>query len=292
MSVPIVNHNYKIVYEGWVLDVSLEKENNDYKNTFVFQDTINEEIIFELDYSFNNSEEGWKYEEQEKALVFANQLKNIGQSNLETLNYMLDEGYNDLFYEVDENNYDEDLFSILAYLRSAVASNLRMISVEESEIEGTISPSFLIGKSHFIFQEDYYINLDILRDNIGLLEAEAINTGWQQDMNLVNFINNSTQDFVTFDVLYSFYTSKIDFKEHIAEKVVYKAGDCSKWCAIGCGTDWGCCGSYTGCCYYSSAFCLWHDLECTNCDKWHCGWDCKPDGPEGNRPVKIIMRPV
>jgi len=42
-----------------------------------------------LDYSFNNSEEGWKYEEQEKALVFANQLKNIGQSNLETLNYML-----------------------------------------------------------------------------------------------------------------------------------------------------------------------------------------------------------
>ena len=68
---------------------------------------------------------------------------------------MLNESYNDLFYEVEENNYDEDLFSILTYLRSAVASNLRMINVEENEIEGTISPSFLIGKTHFIFQEDY-----------------------------------------------------------------------------------------------------------------------------------------
>ena len=293
MSVPIVNHEYKIVYEGWILDVSLEKENNDYKNTFVFRDTINDEIIFDLDYTFNNSIDGWKYEEQEKALVFANQLKNIGQSNLETLNYMLDEGYNDLFYEVDENNYDEDLFSILAYLRSAVVSNLRMIENGGSEIEGTISPSFLIGESHFIFQEDFYVNLNTLKNNISLLEAEALDSGWQQDMDLVNFIDSSTEEFVTFDVLYSFYISKADFRQHISDKAIYKAGDCSKWCLIGCGSDWGCCSNYSGCCYYSSAVCLAQDILCTDCfDKYVCGPKCKPDGPEGNRPVKIIIAPL
>lgn len=287
-----ISQAYKIVYEDRVLNVTLEKTGNEYKNTFVFQDTVNDITFFTLDYSFNNSEEGWKYDEQSKAIAFANELKelNLGQSKLQTLDYMIEEGYNELFFYVGENNYNEDLFSILAYLDAAVSSNLRMIETGTDEIEGTISPSFLVEKSHFIFMEDFNVNLDILKDNIDLLEAEAINTGWQQDMSLVNFIQNSTQNSVTFDVLYSFYIPKADFKQHISDKAIFKAGDCSESCIIGCGSDWGCCSNYTGCCYYSSYLCYMHDLLCTDCAyKKACGPKCQPDGPEGNRKVKVFM---
>lgn len=285
-----IDQAYKIVYENRVLEVSLEKVQNNYKNVFSYKK--DGQLIFTLNYSFNNGEEGWKYDEQAKAITFANELKdlNIGRTELEKLNYMLDEGYNDLFFYVGENNYNEDLFSILSYLNTAVNSNLRMIKEERNEIEGTMSPSFLVGKSHFVFQEDFIVDLDILRRNIGLLEAEALNTGWSQDINMVNFIKNSTQASVTFDKLYSFYASKADFKQHIADKAAFKAGDCSKWCIIGCGSDWGCCSNYKGCCYYSSQLCFVHDLMCTECfSKELCGPQCKPDGPGGNRPVKVIM---
>lgn len=287
-----IDQAYKIVYEDRVLEVTLEKRQNDYKNKFSYK--VNEELLFSLQYSFNNGEEGWKYDEQAKAIAFANELKelNLEQSELETLKRMLFEGYNELFFYVDENNYNEDLFSILAYLDSAVSSNLRMREAGAGEIEGTISPSFLVEKSHFIFMEDFNVNLDLLRDNIDLLKEEAINTGLEQDMNMVNFIKTTPKSSVTFDKLYSFYASKIDFKQHIAEKAIFKAGDCKESCVIGCGSDWGCCGNYKGCCYYSSSLCLAHDLLCTDCGHWTCGWGCVPDGPEGNRVVKIIMGAV
>lgn len=34
--------------------------------------------------------------------------------------------------------------------------------------------------------------------------------GWKKDIDMVNFIKNSTQNFVTFDILYSIYVSKVD----------------------------------------------------------------------------------
>ncbi|MBS7320375.1 MAG: hypothetical protein KIG55_02120 [Myroides sp.] len=286
-----IRQAYKVVYENMVLNVTLEKTDHEYKNTFVFKDTVDGQEFLNLDYSFNNEKEGWKYDEQTKAIAFANELKdlNIGKPLLEKLNIMLKEGYGELFYEVHENNYNQELFSIFAYLDSAVSANLRMINEEKTFIEGTISPSFLIGKSFFIFQEDFVVDLVHLRNNIDLLETEAANTGWQKDIDMVNFIKNSTQNNVTFDTLYSFYISKEDFKQHINDKIIFKKGDCSEKCVIGCGSDWGCCMNYTGCCYYSSVFCLWHDLKCTNCEYLYCGPGCKPDGPEGNRPVKVFM---
>jgi hypothetical protein len=42
------------------------------------------------------------------------------------------------------------------------------------------------------------------------------------------------------------------------------------------GTQCGCCGNYEGPCLLCSLVCLWHDFDCILCDKWYCGWDCKP----------------
>lgn len=288
-----ITQSYDIVYEqeDRLLKVLLVKEKNDFQNTFSYVNTTNNQEIFNLNYSFNNQEENWKYREQNKTLEFANELKllNIAQSELETLNYMLDEGFSELFYIVEENRYNQELYSILAYLKSATASNLRMLQQNSNVITGTMSPSFLVGKTFFIFQEDFIVDLESLRNDISSLEEIASQSNLIQDADIVDYIANSTDSFTTFDELYSFYIPLEEFDEHIDYMASpLTAGDCSENCAIGCGTDWGCCGSYTGCCYYSSLFCYWHDKACTNCDKWHCGPDCKPDVVP-NRPVKVFQ---
>lgn len=293
-----INQAYDLVYEDGnrKLSVLLNKKGNVYENTFTYFDTNNNVQLFSLDYSFDNSIDRWKYAEQQKAIDFATTLKdlNIGITELNKLNFILDDSYINLFSEVSENNLNEDLFSIIAYLKSAVSANIRMIEEKYSVIEGTISPSFLVGKSHFVFQEDLYFDMNVLKENIGLLEREANASDYIGDKNLVSFIKTTNKQKVRFDELYSNYVSKSDFKIHI-ENEILKAGDCSESCYIGCGTDWGCCASYTGCCYYSSLGCLIHDLQCTECippegyPSWYCLPGCKPDGPEGNRPVKVLI---
>ena len=107
---------------------------------------------------------------------------------------------------------------------------------------------------------------------------------------MVNFIKTTPKQKVTFDEIYAFYVPKSVFKQHIADKAILKKGDCKESCVIGCDSDWGCCGNYSGCCYYSHTACLIHDLLCTNCmPAKACGPKCAPDGPKGNRIVKIIM---
>ena len=44
-----------------------------------------------------------------------------------------------------------------------------------------------------------------------------------------------------------------------------------------CGHDWGCCANYPGCCFYAHKFCYIHDLLCTCCSFWWCGWGCRRD---------------
>lgn len=285
-----INEAYKVEFENKVLEVSLTKNGFDYNNQFVYK--IDGSTIFNLNYSLNNEEEDWKYKEQEKAINFSNQLKksNITKKELEDLNFMIDESIGDFMYQVDPGKKNQELFSMISYLNAAVSANLRMLNNNETEITGTISPSFLVDKSLFLFQEDFVVDLSVLKENIILLETEAKNNGTIHDINMVNFIKTTPKQKVTFDEIYAFYVPKSVFKQHIADKAILKKGDCKESCVIGCDSDWGCCGNYSGCCYYSHTACLIHDLLCTNCTPAKaCGPKCVPDGPEGNRIVKIIM---
>lgn len=286
-----IDDKYQVTFEKRNLTVLLKKRGSDYINYFIYKDTENEIQLFSLEYSYNNSEDGWKYKEESNALEFAEKLKdiNLDKSELEQLNYMLDETYSQLIYEIKKQSLNLELYSIISYLKSAVAANIRAIENNTATIEGTLSPTFLTGKTFFAFQEDISINVNLLKQNINILEDVANKYQFSSDLKLIEFIKETNEDFISFEKLYSFYISKSDFKKHILEKISYKKGDCKESCKIGCGSDWGCCGNYMGCCYYSSSFCLAHDLACTQCEKWYCGPGCKPDGPEGNTTVKLIL---
>jgi hypothetical protein len=58
-------------------------------------------------------------------------------------------------------------------------------------------------------------------------------------------------------------------KNHAREK---------RWCLTGLqGSDTCCCGNYEGCCWYSHFGCCIHDIICSCCDQWHCGWACQQE---------------
>lgn len=112
----------------------------------------------------------------------------------------------------------------------------------------------------------------------------------QADIDLMNYINSTSDVIVTFDRIYQYFYAIDDFQDYVNEMatVPYHAEDCSPDCAVGCGSDLGCCGNYTGCCILSSRFCLWHDKVCITCDSGYwwipCGPDCVAD-TEPNREV-------
>lgn len=288
-----INYEYQIVYEeeNRLLKVSLEKEDNTFQNRFTYVNSNNNTEIFTLSYSYNTENPKWKYGEQNKAIDFSNKLKDysLNKDELQILNYMLDDGYSVMLYEVNEKKYDVELFSLISYLKAAVSANLRMKNENSNFLKGTISPSFLIGKSNFIFQEDFVIDINVVKNNITLLENSINESSYPQDSKLVNYFKETSANSVTFDVIYSFYYPKEQYLNHINYMyTTMHAGDCSSRCWIGCGSDLGCCGNYSGCCYYSSYLCLVHDIVCASCDEWHCGPGCVPD-TKPNRRVDILM---
>lgn len=288
-----INYQYDILYEeeNRLLKVSLEKEGKTFQNRFTYLNSNNNTEIFTLSYSYNNENPKWKYGEQNKAIEFSNKLKDyrLNKDELEILNFILDDGYSIILYEVNEKKYDVEIFSLISYLKAAVSANLRMKNENSNFIRGTISPSFLIGKSNFIFQEDFIIDVNLVKNNITLLENSINQNSYPQDLNLVNYFKETSANSVTFDVIYSFYYPNELYLNHINYMyTTMHAGDCSSSCWIGCGSDLGCCGNYSGCCYYSHTLCLIHDIACTNCDKWHCGSGCVPD-TRPNRTVKFLM---
>lgn len=288
-----LNHKYEILYEekNRLLKVYLDKDGNTFQNRFTYLNSSNNTEIFSLNYSYNTENPNWKYAEQNKAIEFSKNLKDysLNKEELEILDFMLDDGYSVLLYEVNEKKYDIELFSLISYLKAAVSANLRMKNENLDFISGTISPSFLVGKSNFIFQEDFVIDVNLVKNNISLLENSINQNSYPQDLNLVNYFKETSDSSVTFDVIYAFYYPKDQYLNHINDMASKAhAGDCSSSCWIGCGSDLGCCANYSGCCYYSSSICLIHDIACTNCDKWHCGPGCVPD-TRPNRTVKILL---
>ncbi|MEL1242648.1 hypothetical protein AAEO56_00125 [Flavobacterium sp. DGU11] len=288
---------YNIIYddEARDLEVSVDKDGSVYTTYFTYSDTKNDVTFFSLEYSFDNSKEGWKYFEQKKALEFAEKLRdvNMSEEELRILELMLDQSYQDLVHEVIDKNLDMTSYSGISYLKSAVGANLRAIAAHSTVIEGTLSPTFLVDRTFFMFQEDLKVNIAPLKENVELLESEMSKYNFASDLNLLNFIRNTDREQITYDEFYSFYVPADDFHDFVeGATVAMNAGDCSGWCPIGCGSDWGCCGNYTGCCVYSSGACLAHDLACTECTPaWFCLSGCKPDHGN-NRPVKFLMSAI
>jgi hypothetical protein len=112
--------------------------------------------------------------------------------------------------------------------------------------------------------------------------------------NLFTYINTIPSGVVSYDRIYAFSIQQDVYLESLqkivarnkaaanpggtAVNVAEAGGDCSWWCPLGCGSDWGCCGNYSGCCYYATVACYVHDAICTSCTPaWFCLPGCVPD---------------
>lgn len=288
-----LNYEYEIIYEekSRLLKVKLDKDGNTFQNKFIYINSTTNAEIFTLNYSYNTTNPKWKYAEQEKTIEFSNKLKNynLNKDELQLLNFMLDAKYSTILSEINDKKYNIELFSIISYLKAAVSANLRMHNENSNIISGTISPSFLIGKSNFIFQEDFIIDINLVKNNISLIENSIDENTYLQDINLINYLKETSDNAVTFNKIYSFYYSNEQYLNHIKDmSSTFHEKDCSSSCIIGCGSDLGCCGNYSGCCYYSNTLCLIHDIVCADCSQWHCGPGCVPDTTP-NRVVKLTI---
>lgn len=269
---------YKATNDGKILEVFTSQTGNEIQNNFVFSDSISKQVYLDVSYSFDPSVDGWKFGEQTKVINFA---KEIQQAQLKTdqlneLNYILDNTYLYLFDDVDTQNLNQEIFSPIYCLKSAVMANLRAIEENSSIITGTISPAFLAGKTMFMFQEDIYIESTLLKDNVA--ELEKIDKYADGDDKLLKLIKTTTKEKIRYDEIYELYISKADFLAYVERNTIYHWRDCDyDNCDIGCGTDWGCCGSYMGCCQMSAYLCYLHDIACMACQHIWCFSGCKPD---------------
>lgn len=273
------------IKENRLLEVKLTKSKTTYSNDFKYINTTDSTVLFMLTYTFDNSKIGWKWSEQQNALAFAQKLSDtqIDEAELNKLNFILDDGIPSIITDIKENNKDELLYSTIGYLKAATVSNIRKMNSESKEIQGTVSPFFLAGNDWFSFQEDIEVDLNIFRDNPATFQINPNDTVMQADIDLMNYIESTTDTIVTFDRIYKYFYPIEDFQNYVNEMATIPnhAGDCSVDCSVGCGTDLGCCGNYTGCCLMSSRLCLWHDKACVTCDSGHwwipCGPHCVPD---------------
>ncbi len=279
--------NYEISNEQFVLRLYSDIDGSTYKSKIEVLHVVEDSVkLFELDYAFNTSESHWKIRQKDNVLSLSSQMeqKNLSLATLKNLSEFLKESVPVVYYElIEPNNKDQVLFSSIHYYESAINTLIRS-KENNTDINGTIHPGYLLGKNYFVFQEDDIVDLSIF--NIAeLAESSTI----LADKKLVQFIAANSAQKVPFSALYSFYNENEQFEEFLTNNMQVQTNGCnSNSCWIGCGGDIGCCGNYSGCCVYSSTLCLIHDVRCKNCSYWHCGPSCKPTTP-GTKTVKFLI---
>lgn len=187
-----------------------------------------------------------------------------------------------LSQKVEIEQYQSDLIQSSFYHLSVYSTIIRSFE-NTKDCECTTLPAYLVGKSAFWCQEDYFFNVNELisyyDDNKDYLLSLK---GGEKEYNYLKEIEGN-KDKVSNKELFSLHHSVKKYKE-AAQSEFKKAqnnnnflnkdrDDC--WWGI-YGSDLGCCGNYSGCCWFASMDCLRHDIACLKCDKWHCGPACKP----------------
>ena len=282
--------NYEVSDEQFVLRIYSDVEGSEYESIMeVFSIAEDSTKLFELNYTFDTSEAHWKIKQKDKVLTLAENLQeaNLTLETLGELSLFMHEAISVAYWElVEPNRKDITLFSSIHYYESAI-NTLRRSIEQNTILEGTIHPGFLLDKNYFVFQEDDIVDLTIF-DSEKIAElTERIH--YPEDQQLVNFLSSTQLEKVSFSTLYNFYTTTAEFDNFLNDSIIAQSNGCvSANCYIGCGGDLGCCGNYNFCCIYSSTFCLIHDYRCENCAYWHCGFACQPTLP-GTKTVKVLL---
>lgn len=276
----IVNNQDSISYEINSSIYSITFSAN--KNVNLINSTLtikkNSTFLFDTSYDFNISENHWKLKQDVIVVSKANSLKNsnISEQDLKKIMEILNNNSEDFYNRFLETN-DSYLVSAINFHKSIL--NTAISSIEKNTpCNCTVHPAFLLDKTFFNCQEEQYYDIGDLK--IALNEYSQNNSLDTGTINLINFLNSTTDTEIRFDDYYNFYVPKENFKYFIGSTISAAGGDCAWWCPLGCGSDWGCCGNYSGCCLFASPECWIHDAMCTKCKPaWFCLPGCKPDKP-------------
>lgn len=186
-----------------------------------------------------------------------------------------------LSQRIEIEQYKSDLIQSSFYHLSIYSTIIRSFE-NKKDCECTTLPAYLVGKSAFWCQEDYFFNVNELISYYNENKDYLLNhKGGEKEYNYLKKIEGSI-DNVSNKELFSLHHSVKKYRE--ATQNEFKKAqnnnnflskdrdDC--WWGI-YGSDLGCCGNYSGCCWFASLECLRHDIACIKCDKWHCGPACK-----------------
>jgi hypothetical protein len=177
-------------------------------------------------------------------------------------------------------------------------ANAKLREKQTGVLECVPSPFYIVGRSFYSDVKD--INLpkqtvqSVLKSHPEIKDSKGV-----PELNA--FLNNLKSDNISFDQIYFLFVDKqryiqfldntpnktgLNLKQKSSRIIQNKQGvqksegvcDCSWWCPLGCGCDWGCCGNYEGCCLFADPICLVHDAICTCCEPaWFCFSGCVKD---------------
>lgn len=169
------------------------------------------------------------------------------------------------------------------FFHNAILNTMNRMQRQPDDCGCTPYPAYFVGKSDFWCQEDYYINPSAIVKKAELLSFKL---GEREMAEYKFLVANKHLSSISIDKLTSVTITKERFTDNVKGFYIKattddsntrtKVIDCTE-CFWGiCGNQLGCCGNYSGCCWLATWDCFVHDVDCLNCDHWHCGPACTP----------------
>ncbi len=262
-------------------------------------------IIYETVYDVDTSSKNYKLDQIDNVKNIANNLDyKLTLDDYTKINDQFQSFFEAILEEFN-NPQDINVLSTLFFHNAILSSKKRSLENNDKNCECTLHPGYLLGKNNFFCQEDFLIEVTVVKNTIQQNKSAFQGPGSVALLNYLNSTKASKSKYISFDTLYGFFVDKdlyLETLSFIKSGKTKNQDKCSGWCPLGCGSSWGCCGNYSGCCLYSNPICYLHDGICTNCSyRRFCLPGCVPDqaseiyeplpeiGPEDWGPIPDIL---
>ncbi len=238
-----------------------------------------------ISFVYDYGKRGYKFEPHIAVIKTANDiLSNFTKDEIENYSKLYEVFAKSVLNEKDIVHSSPIIQSL--FFHNAILNTIRRSLKENKNCECTPHPGYLLDKTPFFCTEDYYINP---QEYLKAIDKSNYVKSSLDKKAYAYLQQNRDKISISIDKVLTIYESKVEYLNRVeytrtkinnltSNKTINEnnlAGiaesDCMK------GTDLGCCGNYEGCCWYSSMFCLAHDIKCYCCSKWHCGPGCKKE---------------
>lgn len=126
--------------------------------------TLDNKVIYETKYNLNSTPENYKLYQTERVLDIANGINyNFKDNTYAEIEYNMHVFFLNIFNEFRDKNISP-LLNLLYFHNSIISIKKRSKETNVIDCECTLHPGYLLDKTGFICQEDFYIPIDILKD--------------------------------------------------------------------------------------------------------------------------------